>query len=232
MGKDLSMPRVSAVLFDLYDTLAYLDGQVIRDARRNLALLAGVDHEGFMEQWRETAWERMLGALGDLGEQITLMLSRLGAAVTPELVTRLVEVENSAWSEAVHLYPESVPLLQELRSRGYRLGLLSNCSCQAGAVVSQLGLQALMDELVLSCEVRLAKPDPEFFRHACRAMNVSAEQTMFVADGAFGELDAATDLGMVTVKVEQPHQSGDYGTSERYDYCVTSLSQVLDLLER
>jgi len=49
---------------------------------------------------------------------------------------------------------------------------------------------------------------------------------------AHGELDAATDLGMVTVKVEQPHQSGDYGTSERYDYCVTSLTQILELLER
>ncbi len=225
------MPRVSTVLFDLYDTLAYLDGQLIRDARRQLAELAGVDHDGFMDQWRDTAWDRMLGTLGDLGEQITLMLSHLGVDATPELTAHLVELENRAWSEAVHLYPETVPLLQELRSRGYRLGLLSNCSCQAGAVVSVLGLDALMDELVLSCDVRLAKPDPEFFRHACRALGVSVEETMFVADGAFGELDAATDLGMVSVKVEQPHQSGDYGTSERYDHCVTSLSQVLDLLE-
>ena len=225
------MPRVSAVLFDLYDTLAYLDGQLIRDARRQLAELAGVDHDGFMDQWRETAWDRMLGTLGDLGEQITLMLSRLGADATPELVAHLVELENRAWSEAVHLYPETVPLLQELRARGYRLGLLSNCSCQAGAVVSVLGLDALMDELVLSCDVRLAKPDPEFFRHACRVLGVTVEETMFVADGAFGELDAATDLGMISVKVEQPHQSGDYGTSERYDHCVTSLSQVLPLLE-
>src|SRR4051794_38710919 len=181
------MPRVSAVLFDLYDTLAYLDGQLIRDARRQLAELAGVDHDGFMDQWRDTAWDRMLGTLGDLGEQITLMLSRLGVDATPELVAHLVELENRAWSEAVHLYPETVPLLQELRARGYRLGLLSNCSCQAGAVVSLLGLDALMDELVLSCDVRLAKPDPEFFRHACRVLGVTVEETMFVADGAFGE---------------------------------------------
>src|ERR1044071_1573214 len=124
------MPRVTAVLFDMYDTLAYLDGRVIREARSELATLAGVDHDGFMEQWRETAWERMLGELGDLDQQITLMLGRLGV---------------EAWTEAVHLYPETVPLLQELRSRGYRLGLLSNCSCQAGAVVTELGLDKLMD---------------------------------------------------------------------------------------
>ncbi|MFN0071874.1 MAG: HAD family hydrolase [Chloroflexota bacterium] len=225
------MPRISAVLFDLYDTLAYLDGQVIRDARRELAVLADVNHEAFMEQWRDTAWERMLGALGTLDEQIALMLGRLGAQDSPELVTRMVEVENQAWREAVHLYPESLPLLRELRERGYRLGLLSNCSCQAGAVVTVLGLDALMDTLALSCEVRLAKPDPAFFRHACQALGVTVEQTMFVADGAFGELDAATDLGMIAVKVEQPHQSGDYGTSERYDHCITDLGQVLALLQ-
>lgn len=224
------MSPISAVLFDLYDTLAYLDGQVIRDARKELAVLAQVDHEAFMEQWRDTAWERMLGSLGNLDQQIALMLGRLGAQASPELLARLVEVENQAWREAVHLYPETVPLLQELRGQGYRLGLLSNCSCQAGAVVSVIGLDALMDELVLSCEVRLAKPDPAIFRHACQALGVTVEQTMFVADGAFGELDAATDLGMVAVKVEQPHQSGDYGTSERYHHCVTSLEQVIALL--
>lgn len=225
------MSPISAVLFDLYDTLAYLDGQIIRDARRDMAALASVDNEQFMEQWRETAWERMLGSLGDLGQQISLMLLRLGKEARPDLVAQLMEIENEAWSKAVHLYPESVPLLEELRRRGYRLGLLSNCSCQAGAVVSVLGLDALMNELVLSCDVRLAKPDPEIFRHACRRLGVAESAAMFVADGAFGELDAATDLGITTVKVEQPHQSGDYGTSERYDHCVTNLSEVLTLLE-
>ena len=230
MTSDRGASSIEAVVFDLYDTLAYLDGQVIRDTRRELAEIAQVDTQAFMDQWRDTAWERMLGVLGDLDQQIALMLGRLGAHVTPDLVARLVKLENAAWHDAVHLYPQTLPLLRELRQRGYRLGLLSNCSCQAGAVVSALGLEALMDELVLSCEVGLAKPDRAIFEHACRALDVTLERTMFVADGAFGELDAATDLGMVAVKIEQAHQSGDYGTSERYRHCVTSLDEVLGLL--
>jgi putative hydrolase of the HAD superfamily len=142
----------------------------------------------------------------------------------------LAAVETAAWNEAVHLYPETVPLLRELRGLGYRLGLLSNCSCQAGAVVSVLGLDALMDRLVLSCDVGLAKPDAAIFEHACRALGAPVDRTVFVADGAFGELDAATDLGMVSVKIEQPHQSGDYGTSERYHHRIDRLDEVLDLL--
>ena len=53
---------------------------------------------------------------------------------------------------------------------------------------------------------------------------------MFVADGAFTELDAAKSLGMVAVKIEQAHQSGDYGTSTSFDHRVGRLTEVLDLL--
>ena len=147
------------------------------------------------------------------------------------LVARLAQAEAAAWGEAVHVYPEALPLLRELRQRGLRLGLISNCSCQAGAVVSAIGLRELMDAVVLSCELGVAKPDPAIFRHACRQLGVTPERAMFVADGAFRELEAASDLGMVAVKIEQPHQSGDYGTSERFHHRITNLREVPGLLE-
>ena len=223
-------PRPRAVLFDLYDTLAYLTPSVIQEGRRELARLAGIDPEAWAPVWRSTAMERMLGSLGGMEDQIRHMLRDLGADPPPELVTRLADLEQASWVQGVRLYPEAEPLLRELRRRGYKLGLVSNCSCQAGQVVHHLGLPELMDTLVLSCEVGLAKPDPAIFLHASQALGVEPEQCMFVADGAFGELDAAKALGMLAVKVEQPHQSGDYGTSEHSDHRVESLAGVLDLV--
>lgn len=224
------MGMLKAILFDLYDTLAYLTPSVIQEGRRELARLAGVDPEAWGPVWRSTAMARMLGTLGGMEDQIRLMLRDLGADLSPELIVRLAELENRAWVRGVKLYPEAEPLLRELRRRGYKLGLVSNCSCQAGQVVHHLGLSELMDTLVLSCEVGLAKPDPAIFLHASRALDVEPEQCMFVADGAFGELDAAKALGMLAVKVEQPHQSGDYGTSEHFDHRVESLAEVLGLV--
>ncbi len=221
---------IRAVLFDLYDTLAYLTSSVIQEGRRELARLAGVDAEAWAALWRETAMERMLGTLGDMEAQIALMLRRLGAEPPAALVAELAARENRAWEGAVTMYPEALPLLGELRRRGFKLGLVSNCSCQAGAVVRVLGLDALMDAVVLSCEVGVAKPDPAIFRHACRALGVEPSKCMFVADGAFTELDAAGALGMVAVKIEQAHQSGDYGTSTAFDHRITSLSEVLNLV--
>jgi len=218
-----------AVWFDLYDTLAYITPELIREGRRELARLAGVDADAWAAVWRANAMERMLGTLGGMEDQIRLMLQGLGADPPAELVVELAELENRSWVGAVRLYPDALPTLCELKRRGYKLGLVSNCSSQAGAVVHRIGLAELMDALVLSCEVGLAKPDPEIFHHACRALDVDASEVMFVADGAFTELDAAKSLGMLAVKIEQAHQSGDYGTSTDFDHRIRSLSEVLDL---
>jgi FMN phosphatase YigB (HAD superfamily) len=63
---------------------------------------------------------------------------------------------------------------------------------------------------------------------------LSAEpaETVFVADGAFGELDAARALGIVAVLIEQEHQSRAYGGSTTWDYRVERLAEVPPLVDR
>src|SRR5262249_39521400 len=119
-----------------------------------------------------------------------------------------------------------------LKAQGYRLGILSNCSHQAGYAIERAGLDDLCDTLALSYQLGLAKPQPEIYLHACSALGVTPAETMFVADRAFGELDAAQALGMVAVLIEQPRQSGAYGRSERWDYRIESLGEVPALVAR
>jgi putative hydrolase of the HAD superfamily len=221
---------IQAVIFDLYDTLIYLTSSTVQETRRELAVRAGVDPDAWASLWRENVVERMLGRLGGLDDEIRTMLRQLGADPSPELLAELVEVAIAGWARAVTIYPETLPLVAALRERGLKLGLISNCSADAGATVERIGLASQFDAVVLSCEVGLAKPDLAIYEHACRLLGVAAQESMFVADGAFGELDAAKALGMMAVKVEQPNQSGDFGTSLSFDHRVQQLDRVLDLL--
>jgi putative hydrolase of the HAD superfamily len=223
---------IRAVLFDLYDTLLYLDATAVAETRRQLALRAGVDPDAWSTLWRDNVLDRMLGRLGGLEDELRTMLQQLGCRAAPDLVAELAETETAGWANAVTLYPETLPTLAALRERGLLLGLVSNCSSQAGAVLERIGLADRFDAITLSCAVEAMKPDPAIFEHACRALGVEPADSMFVADGAFTELDAAKALGMIAVKIEQDHQSGDYGTSTSFDHRVERLTEVLDLIEQ
>jgi putative hydrolase of the HAD superfamily len=221
---------IRAVIFDLYDTLVYLTDSIVQETRHTLAIRADVDPNAWAALWRGNVVDRMLGKLGGLDDEIRTMLQQLGADPSPALLAELVELEIAGWARAVAIYPEALPTLAALRQRGLKLGLISNCSADAGATVARIGLAGCFDAIVLSCDVGLMKPDPAIYEHTCRALGVTPAESMFVADGAFGELDASKALGMLTVKVEQPNQSGDYGTSTSFDHRVERLDQILALL--
>ena len=222
---------IRAVLFDLYDTLLYLNAPAVAETRRQLAARARVDQDAWATLWRENVLDRMLGKLGGLEDELRTMLQQLGADPPPALIRELAEIETAGWASAVTLYPETVPTLAALRERGLKLGLISNCSAQAGDVLARIGLAEYFDALSLSCEVRAMKPDPAIYHHAALALGVPLTESIFVADGAFTELDAATSLGMVAVKIEQAHQSGDYGTSTSFHHQITQLTEILALLD-
>jgi len=223
---------IRAVLFDFYDTLAHVDGEAILAGRRAIAERAGVDEQAMAALWRDSAEQRMLGTLGSLEEQIGGMLLQLGRPAEPALLRELAEIDVRAWQQAVQLYPDAVPALETLKARGYRLGVLSNCSNQAGYVIERAGLDHIFDALTLSFRLQLAKPQPEIYHAACRALDVAPAESVFVADGAFGELDAARALGIVAVLIEQQRQSREYGASKTWDHRVESLAEVPPLIAR
>src|SRR5665647_1236248 len=88
-------------------------------------------------------------------------------------------------------------------------GLLSNVSDGAAVPIYHLGVDALFHQMILSHEVGLLKPDPAIFRLACERLGVPPEETAFVADGGFSELDAAFDMGIYSIQVVQENQSPD-----------------------
>jgi len=95
------------------------------------------------------------------------------------------------------------------------------------APLDRLGLRGYFDAVILSFEVGLLKPDPAIFGLACARLGVAPAEWAFVADGGFGELDAAAALGMFAVRVRLPHQHPDYGESRQWDLEIDDLRALL-----
>ena len=220
------------VLFDFYDTLAHLEPASIEAGRRELARLAGVSYDAFAPLWRANREARMLGTAGDMARQLREMLRSIGVTPPESRIREMADLEHRFWEQAVRLYPDTLPILRALRERGHGLGIVSNCSIQAGAVIGFLGLRDLVDTVVLSYEAGVAKPDEAIYRRACDALQIEPAACLFVADGAGGELEAAHDVGMVAVKIRRPGQRQPEDLSVQADHRVESLAEVLALLTR
>lgn len=222
--------RFRVVLFDLYDTLVWLDVVRSNRGRQQVADRIGVPLDRFSRVWRRSVDDRMLGKGGGLEDHLASTVAALGIAPDAALVAELAATERRRLEESVHLYPSTVPMLRRLAAAGYRLGLVSNVSDGAAIPISHLGVDRLFHELILSHEVGILKPDPAIFKLACHRLQATPAETMFVADGGFGELDAAHELGIFSVMLEQDKQSKDFGFSTRYDVKIHDLLELEGLL--
>ena len=73
-------------------------------------------------------------------------------------------------------------LIRSLRGH-YKIGLLSNAWSDMRQVLDKrFHVADLFDELIISAEVGLAKPDPRIYRLAVQRLNVQPSETVFIDD--------------------------------------------------
>lgn len=98
----------------------------------------------------------------------------------------------------------SVAILRELRDAGFALCALSNWSAETfGLVRGDYAFLKWFDEMVISGEVGLAKPDKAIFMLAAQRMQRAPVDCLFIDDLAVN-IDAAREYGFQTLLFESP----------------------------
>jgi FMN phosphatase YigB (HAD superfamily) len=75
--------------------------------------------------------------------------------VKPDLIAALYAVMPDQWVP----FDDTLPVLQEPKSRGVRIVVLSNIGLDIRPLLDRVGVSGLLDGVVLSFEVGLVKPD-------------------------------------------------------------------------
>ena len=79
--------------------------------------------------------------------------------------------------------PGTAEIMRELKALGVRLFALSNWSAETFPLVrDKFGELALFEEIFLSGEHKIAKPDERFYRAALQRIDLPAENLVFVDD--------------------------------------------------
>jgi putative hydrolase of the HAD superfamily len=203
----------AAVLFDWGDTLmrfAYDEALVEAGHRAGLATL---DRDQLPEVERVAAhfrerYEPLFWTPGTVEELeypglVRQLLGDFGIEVSDEELTRFLEAEHEAWDPARQLAAHTHALLEALRARGLKLGLVSNAFDPGWLLhrdLEQMGLAERLDFSVFSSEVGKRKPHPAIFERALEALDVTPEDAVFVGDRLYEDVRGAGELGMTTVQ--------------------------------
>jgi HAD superfamily hydrolase (TIGR01509 family) len=190
---------IEAVLFDWNNTLVQFtwDDELLAEGHRAGLAATGSDQnaEAFTERYRELVLKDATPA-DDYGD----LLRELGVGDAE----RFMDAEHEMWRPAHEALGSAQALLDSLRSRGIKTGLVANSWPDPArllrADVAAFGLADLFDVIVFSEEVGFRKPQPEIFLHALNELGVNPENAMFVGDRLDTDVQGAALVGMATVQ--------------------------------
>lgn len=185
---------IKAVIFDMYETLislyyfpVYLGKQAAADI--------GISEEKFRKTWDPTEIDRSLGKVHF--EDVILQILNENGVYSDELFNKITSSRrNNTKTAFEHMNPDIIPMFEELKARGLKIALISNCFFEERDGIVAGPLWKYFDCACLSCELGLRKPDVKIFEHCLRELGLRAEECLYVGDGGSDELETAELVGM------------------------------------
>ncbi|WP_413207679.1 HAD family hydrolase [Rhodospirillum sp. A1_3_36] len=185
---------MSGVLFDLDQTLLDRDGSLDRFLSwqwRTDPIFQGIPEERFKAAfvsldangtvWKDRVYLRLLDLFG----------------LPWEAVPPLLETYLFAFAQYAQPVSGCREALRSLKARGISLGIVTNGREDLqSAVIAALGLDDLMDVVVILEEAGVKKPDPRIFSMALDRLALSAPECVFVGDHPESDIRGAKAVGM------------------------------------
>ena len=183
---------IRAVIFD-YGMV--LSNPAVPAAHERLVAASGLSREVLDQHYWANRHSYDLGMTGR--EFWAKVAADAGTTFNPAQVFNLIESDVLMWTS---VNEEMLAWVTALQNAGIRTAVLSNMVHEIlGFMRKRFGWLDRFDQLTWSCELGIAKPDPEIYLHTCEALEVPPEETLFLDDKA-ENIAAAQALGMQTIQ--------------------------------
>ncbi len=184
-----------AVIFDLYGTLIYLTAET--KPYHKLFLELGLT----IEEIREA---RIIALTEDFKD-----LSGFVNRIKPETRIALQQYEEEVAKEvaSAKTYPETIKVLERLKERNMKLGLISNLASPYKKPFYDLGLHLYFDNILFSCAAGLKKPDLRIYQKILEEMVIEPFQALMIGDKEHCDVDPPKAIGMNAILLDRNNQS-------------------------
>jgi putative hydrolase of the HAD superfamily len=231
-----------AVFFDAGHTLLYAHpdlGTVYAEATAAFGVRLAPERyaEAFVPVFKETT--KLYSATSAASDAQDVEMWR---DITRRIYDRLPPLSGipfDSWFEALYrrfgspevwrFYDDVESALRLLRSRGLKIGVVSNWDTRLKTISEGLGLTPLVDFIVISAEVGVRKPDPGIFRMALDRAGVRAEDAIHVGDLLEEDVEGARRAGVRAVLIDRKKRITPGGPPAGVRV-VTTLAELMHLL--
>ncbi len=189
---------IKAVIFDMFETLVSLfEGRTYFS--EDIAADLNEDLQAFKREWHDIERDRSTGKY-TVEQAVETVLKRLGT-YSEDKVKKAAAKRREGLSDTFSAVPEeSIRLLEELKKRGIKIGLISNTYSDETEFIRNSILFPYFDEALISFEEGIMKPDIGLYKKMTKLLGLKPEECLYVGDGGSNELYAAREAGMHPVQ--------------------------------
>ena len=125
-------------------------------------------------------------------------------------------------------FPSLLPMLSELKSEGYLLGIVTNGFSEfQSRSIDGLGIGSYLDAVLISDVEGVRKPQLEIFQRAMQQLDVQAAHSIFVGDNPEADIAGAKRAGMKAIWKRHPYSP----EPRQADATVDDLNEILLILK-
>ncbi len=202
---EITLPRLvndkKAIVFDLFHTLTALELTRGNDRPFTHQML-GIPKQAWEDQLQKFSRDRLIGKLADPVAIVASMARAVDPTISDEAIASATENRIARFAAALIQVPDQTQsVLRALKSKGKKIGLISNADVMEVAAWSRCPVADLFDSTVFSCSVGWAKPEAEIYEIALKELAVIPSEAIFVGDGGSDELQGARNVGMTAVMI-------------------------------
>lgn len=204
--------KYKAVIFDLFETLITEWGHK-KYTKNEMCSDLGIEREKFDIYWNEKEKERYSGEIS-FTDSILYVCEKCSKQIDDLTLSEIIDKRIGTKSLCFeYVNPDVYQLLDHLKTMGLRLAIISNCSSEEVKVIRQSKIYTYFDQVVLSYEVKMQKPDMRIYKKGADLLGVAANECIFIGDGGSNELEGAKMAGMKAIQAkwytnQLPHKCG------------------------
>ena len=228
--------NIQAVLFDLDNTLTHRDltaqAYSCYLAEYYASAFAQVEPEKIIEIVRRIDNggypKKELLTHGSIGASAAYALLQELSWLNPPSIDELAQFWFSQFGRCAVEMPDAKQVLEQLKSQGYQLAIVSNGGHDTRLnTIRGLGVADYFEEIISSGLVGFSKPQPEIFQITAQRLGVLPEHCLYIGDHPVNDIQGAKNAGMHALWMQ-----GFHPDAEEIQYKIQQLPEIFTHLQR